>query len=540
MKPEMINCLKGYQKKSLISDLTAGLLVAIVALPLSIAFGIQSGSTLQAGLITAIIGGFCISAFGGTRFSIGGPAAAFIVITAGYISTPGIGLPGMLIIVLMSGVLLILMGLLKVGRLLKYVPFPIILGFTAGIGFVLLFGQLKDFLGLTLPNGNPADFIPKLSEYGRNIGSVNFYSLGVGAVTLAIIYGLQKINKKIPGVIIAIVAMTGLTVAAGAIFGDKIHISTIGSAYGDIKTEFTFISAFDFSSVQFGSLILPAIVISLLSALEGLMSATVAEGMTKKAYDANMELVGHGLANIGSGLLGGLPVTGVIARTSVNIFSGGKTPVAGMFHSVLLLVMYFALMPVMKFIPFPVLAAVLIKVAIGMSRFPLLAKFVKFSKRDAAIIAVSFFLTIFLSLIYGVLVGLALAIILNIKNMKRGLKITVEEVKDAFAAVTEALDVEGNPVPELPGEKCFRVSGALYFISVVKLIDFVKKQCADTPEIVLDMSEVHSVDATALEKLMKFKEFSEANELKIELVNFNPKATARYRTAKRNLALSAE
>jgi SulP family sulfate permease len=516
IKPAFLDSFKGYNGKTLSQDLVSGLMVAIVALPLSIAFALQSGFTLQAGIVTAIIGGFFIAALAGNKFSIGGPAAAFIVITAGYVANPEIGVSGVLIIAIAAGVLQIIVGLIKVGKLLKFVPFPIILGFTAGVGFVLLFGQLKDFLGLTLSGANPNEFIEKFVAYGGAIKTFNYQAFIAGAVTLGLIFGINKINKKLPSVIIAAIVVTLLCALFESIFKDGFFVETVGDKYGNIEPEITPIFAISFSSVKFSALIVPILVIAFLSSLEGLMSAAVAEGMTNTRFDANAELIAHGFANIGSGLLGGLPVTGVVARTSVNISGGGKTPLAGIFHSLFLAVMFVCLMPAVKFVPFSVLAAVLIKVSIGMIRLPVLAPFIKFSKRDTGVFAVTLLLTIFLDLVYGVGIGLATAFIFNIKFLKTGFKYDINS------------DNEKNPVLSL--------HGSLNFVSCVKFYDKLVAMRDTVESLTLDCAEIKTFDTTSAEKIVKIKREYEHSGKHIIFINVTPLAQSRL---KRSETLSA-
>ncbi|MDR0695936.1 MAG: SulP family inorganic anion transporter [Christensenellaceae bacterium] len=517
MKFELLRSFDGYKLTNLTKDLTAGLMVAIVAMPLSIALGIQSDSTLQAGLITAIVGGFFIAVFGGSRYSIGGPSATFVVVTVSYINNPAIGIPGIVIITMLAGVVLILFGLLRFGKALKFVPYPLVIGFTAGIGVILLVGQIKDFFGLTISGTISADFIPKLMSYFTHLNTFNIVSFVLGIITLAIIYLLPKINRKIPSVIIAIIIVTFISIGIKSILKDNVEIKTIGSTYGEINADINLMFSLNFSEVNFISLIMPIFTIAVLSALEGLMSATVAEGMTNRIYDPNAELIGHGIANIASGFFCGLPVTGALARTSVNITGGAKTPIAGISHSLILLLMFFILMPIMRYIPFCVLSAVLVKVAINMSRFKLVSKFAIFSIRDSIILMTSFLLTIFLGVLYGVTLGLLCAFIANIKNIIRGIKIT--------------------NVPHKSSENLsyYRLDGALYFVSVVKVIDFVREKMLTTDEIVLDLIDIKTIDATSVERLAKYSKMFKESGKKLSLLNLNSFVRVRYEKAFKTL-----
>lgn len=520
MKPELLLGFKTYKKKFVFSDLLSGLMVAIVALPLSIAFGIQSGATLQTGIMAAIVGGMLISAFGGAKFSIGGPSATFIVLTATYIADPDIGLNGIFIITTLAGVMLIAAGFLKAGRLLKYVPYTVIIGFTAGIGFILLSGQFKDFLGLILPDGNPPDFIGKMSACFQNMTSFNPFALLIGAVTLAIIYLLPKLNKKIPSVIIALIAATILSFVLNTALGDIASIPTLGSVYGDITAEFTFI---DFSAVssRFYIYLIPAGSIAILSALEGLMSASIAEGLSGAPFNPDSELIGHGIANIGTGLTGGIPVTGALARTSVNISSGAKSPLSGIFHSLFLLIFYLLLMPVMKYIPFSALAAVLIKVSISMSRFKLVARFAAFGLRDSATLLTSFLVTVIFGVLYGVFAGIAVAFAFNIPAFKNKL----------FITEVTANEVRGGEILPAESIRIFGLKGAVFFISVNKLLKVIESAATAAEYIVIDMDKTGKMDATAAEKLSKTAKAMAKNDKKLVLLNMSDTNEKRYKTA---------
>ncbi len=489
MKPELINSLKGYKKEYIIPDILSGLLVAIIALPLSIALGIQSvpdgfsGSAIQMGIITAIVAGFFISAVGGSRFQIGGPTAAFAVILCSYIANPDIGVLGLQFATVFAGVLLIVLGLLKCGNIVKYIPHPIVIGFTTGIGITLLLGQVQSLFGLSLTNevhfADVSAFITKIGKYAVNIKSFNYVTFILGVVGFAIIVVLQKINKKIPGAIIAIITVTFLNLLLEVIFGN-LGVATIGSVYGEIKAEFYPISFKNISSVKFTALIVPTIVIAFLGSIESLLSATVADGMAQTKHCSNQELIGQGVANIGSALLGGFPATGAIARTAANINSGAKSSLAGIFHAIFVLIMYFALMGVLKYVPLTVFASVLISVAIKMSNFPLFAKLSKFGKRDITVLWVTCLLTVFFDLTYGVIGGVLLTLLVNIQNIKNPLKI--EKI-------------------ELDGKMTYALSGSLYFISAIKLVNTISEDLKDLDRIDINLEQIKRIDATAIQKL---------------------------------------
>ncbi len=477
MKLELLNSLKGYKPKNLINDLLSGLLVAIIAMPLSIALGLQSvpqdvGDGIQMGIITAIIAGFIVSAFGGSRFQIGGPTAAFVGIIFGYLSDPEIGLIGLQIATIIAGVLLILLGVFKLGSLVKFIPFPIIVGFTTGIGITLFVGQIKDFCGF---DSTGVEFIEKIIGFIENINTFSLASFLIGLGTLATIYILKAVNGKLPGAFIAIVLFTIINILIG---GENLGVTTIGGKFGEIKAEFNLINFSLIGSVKFVKLILPAIVIAFLGALESLLSLTVADGMSKLKSNVNQELLGQGLANIGSSVMGGLPATGAIARTSANISSGAKSSLAGVFHAVFMLIMYFLLMGVVKYIPLSALAAVLISVAIKIMDIKEFTKLATFGIRDGIILFATMLLTVFTDLTYGVLGGLALSFILNAKNIAK--KFNIEKV-----------------------ENVYKVTGSLYFLSANKLFDYMIKELETESKITLDLTNVDRVDYSAVEKISK-------------------------------------
>ena len=507
MKPELFNSLKGYKRSYLINDLMAGLMVAIIALPLSIALGLQSGATLQTGIITAIVAGFFISLLGGSRFQIGGPTAAFVVIILGYLSDPQIGFTGLAIAGIIAGVLLILMGVFKAGGLVRYIPYPIVIGFTTGIGITLLTGQLKDLLGLTLPAGTGSEFAHKVAAYVENISTMNVWTAIVGVVTIALIYIIPKINKKIPAAFCAIIIATFLTMAIEAITGGA-GIATIGSTYGDVKAEFNLLDLSGIASVNFGKLIVPALIIAFLCAIESLLSATVADGMTGAEHNPNQELVGQGVANIASALCCGLPATGAIARTAAGINNGAKSPLTGIFHAIFLLVMYVVLMPVVKFIPLTGLAAILITVSIHMANFRVFARLATFGVRDSFVLIVTCLLTVFFDLTYGVIGGFILCTLINLGNIIHPAKVTAEE------------DENGRIVAHVEGKVCF--------MSINRLHDYAAQKAADHEKVTLDLENVDRIDVTSAERLAKLEKKLQGKGKTLELSHTARAVEKRY------------
>ncbi len=505
MRPELLRALKTYDKRDLPRDLMAGLMVAIIALPLSIALGLQSGATFQQGILTAIVAGFCISAFGGSRYQIGGPTAAFVVIILGYLSDPDIGFAGLGLATLAAGALLIVLGFCRAGGLVRYIPYPIVIGFTAGIGVTLLVGQLKDLTGLTLPAGTGSGFVAKLGGLAQGIGTTNPWALAVGAVTIALIYLLPKLSKKLPAAFCAVILATLATLALNTWAGAG--IATIGSTYGDVKAEFYVMDFAGLGNVSYGKLIVPALVIAFLCAIESLLSATVADGMTGAEHDPNQELVGQGVANIASALCGGLPATGAIARTAAGINNGAKSPLTGVFHALFLLVMYLVLMPVMTFIPLTGLAAILITVAIHMANFPLFVRLATFGVRDGIVLLAAFLLTVFFDLTYGVIGGFMLCCLLNLPGL--------------FHLAKAGED------GAVRGEVCF--------LSAVGLCEHLSRQAREGETVELDLSAVARMDVTAAERLGKLRRKLAAQGKTVTLKGLSGAAAARLERFEREV-----
>jgi SulP family sulfate permease len=471
MRPQLFESLKGYSFRKLGKDFVSGVIVAIVALPLSIALGLQSGVTLQQGIITAIVAGFFIAAFGGSKFQIGGPTAAFVAIIAGYLSNPNIGFFGLQIATVMAGILLLLLGFLRLGRFIKYVPYPVVIGFTAGIGVTLFIGQLKDLLGM--PTALTGSFLDKMTILFYNLKNLNALTFMIGLATLMLIIIINKINKKIPAPFIAIIVASLLTLVLQKADPSALSVATLTSTFGEIKAEVSFIDFSQITSINFVDLIVPTLVITFLGGVESLLSCTVADGMTDTKHNANQELIGQGAANIVSPLFGGLPATGAIARTAANIKSGAQTPVSGIIHSVTLLVMFISLMPLVGYIPMAALAAVLIVVAYNMSNVPLLVKLFNLSGKDTFVLIVTCILTVVEDLVIGVVSGIALMIILSIPTFSRKLSV-----------------VNTGGV--------IKISGSINFINIEKVLLEVNEKT-----ICVDITEVKGVDLSGFDRLRK-------------------------------------
>ena len=460
------------------------------------------GIPFQFGIITAIIAGFFISALGGSKYQIGGPTAAFVVILYGYLANPEIGILGLALAGIIAGLLLILMGYLRVGNLMKYFPYPIIIGFTTGIGITLFIGQIKDLCGF---QASGTEAIEKLVSYIENISTFDFATFVVGVLGLLCVFLLPKLSKKIPAAFVALFVCTGATLLLNSFAGA--NVATIGSKYGEVQAGFFPIDFSEISSVKLSALIIPSIVIAFLCAIESLLSATVASGMTGTSFDANQELVGQGVANICSSLLGGLPATGAIARTAANIENGAKSCFAGIFHAIFVLVMYFVLMDVVKYIPLAVFSAILISVSINMSRFPLFLKLSKFGHRDVTILFVTCILTVVFDLTYGVLGGLAVTFIVNVKNLPIKLEISSSNESQC---------------------SWLKVKGTLFFLNANKFNDALSAEFEHAQTVTVDMSELANIDETALEKLVSLNKRIKAEGKSLELINYSDKIRQRF------------
>ncbi len=522
MKLAILNSFKGYKASSLLKDLMSGVLVAIISLPLAIALGIQSGATLQQGIITAIVAGFIISALGGCKVQIGGPTGAFVSITLGYVAS--IGMLGLHVATIMAGVIMILLGLFHIGGLIKFIPFPIVVGFTTGIGVNLLVGQFSDFSGITLtdsfnlfgdsPQLFHSEFINKIGNLGSNFLSISLPTLAIGIATVLIMMVLPKISKKIPAAFAALIVTTCITLILGIYSETNFGVATIGSIYPDIKPEIILPDWQGFSNLSFSKLLMPAVVIAFLGSIESLLSATVADNMTGDSHDSNAELFGQGIANISSGFCGGLPATGAIARTSANVQNGGTTPVAGMVHSLMLLLMFFVLMPALTFVPMASLGAVLIMIALHMSNFKLYGKLATFNKRDTTILVVTLFLTLYKDLVYGVIGGMIITFIIMSKDIfiKHDLDI-IEGVKVSDLHRNTYLNTIITP------------SSNLTFMTGTKLIENLVKSASNCDCVILDLSKVKTIDVSSAEKIIKLEKKFANTTYNLQIINNNENAT---------------
>ena len=494
---------KGISQQQLRKDLMAGLIVGIVALPLAIAFAIASGVSPDKGLITAIVAGLVISVLGGSRVQIGGPTGAFIVIV--YAVVQEFGVDGLIVATFMAGILLIGMGLARLGYLLKFIPHPLIVGFTSGIAIIIFSSQIKDFFGLNIDTV-PADFIEKWKLYALNFDTINWWSVGIAIGTLMLAIGFPKVSKKIPGSIIAILITTL------AVYFFNIPVSTIETTFGEIPNKLS-MPAFpniDFATVQ--KLIQPAFAIALLGGIESLLSAVVSDGMIGGRHRSNAELVGQGVANCASSMFGGIPATGAIARTATNVKNGGRTPVAGITHALVLLVIMLALAPLAKLIPMACLAGILCVVAYHMSEWRQFRSLLKGNKADVMILLVTFFLTVLFDLIIAIEVGIVLSSFVLMKRMSD--TTTVEVAKTLFTTQYEKSEqLFEEELQVLPtGVIMYEIHGALFFGAAQTFQDTMS-QIGENPKVViLRMRHVLFVDATGIYRLKEvIKKFENEN-----------------------------
>jgi SulP family sulfate permease len=490
-KPKLFSVLSELTPQQISRDVTSGILVGIVALPLAIAFAIASGVSPEKGLITAVIGGFLISFLGGSRVQIGGPTGAFIVILYGIVEQYGVN--GLMIATIMAGVILMLMGFAQFGSLIKFIPYPVVVGFTSGIAVIILSSQISDFLGLAIDKV-PADFIDKWVAYGSHLSTINPESFLVGMLSLLIILFWPKVSKKIPGSIIAIVAATAL------VHYFKLDVATIESRFGEIPSTLPAPSlpVLDFATIR--QLIMPATTIALLGAIEALLSAVVSDGMIGSRHKSNMELVAQGVANIISPLFGGIPVTGAIARTATNVKNGGRTPVAGMVHALTLLLIMMLFGKWAKLIPMPALAAILIVVAWNMSEHHVFRQLLKSPKSDVVVLLTTFGLTVVFDLTVAIEIGMLLSVFLFMQHMASiaNVNIITSELKDREEE-DDPNTIRTRSVPD--GVEVFEISGAMFFGAASKFKDamhIVEK----APKIrIIRMRNVLSIDATGLNML---------------------------------------
>ncbi len=510
MKPKLFSVMKSYTKEQCLKDIVAGIIVAIIALPLSIALAIASGVGPAAGIYTAIIAGFLVSFFGGSRVQIAGPTAAFATIVAGIVAKDGT--QGLMVATIMAGVLLIIMGFLQFGSLLKYIPYTITTGFTAGIAVTLFIGQIKDFCGIRYLNGeSPIETGEKLEALFHNLSTINYQAIIIGAVSLAILILVPKISQKIPGSLIAVIVSAVLVKCL------HMEVNTIGSLYPDISNKLPTLTVsldtFQFSVIkaQFSN----AVTIAILAGIESLLSAVVADSMINSKHRSNMELVAQGIANIGSASFGGIPATGAIARTAANIKNGGRTPVAGMVHSITLVLVLVLLMPYAKLIPMPCIAAILFQVAYNMSGWRTFVKLCKSSpKSDILVLVVTFLLTVIFDLVVAIEVGIVCAAFLFMKRMS-----DVTDV-EGWKYVDDEEDADSLSLRVVPRNTLvYEINGPLFFGAADKLLGIETDEKVNC--LILRMRSVGTIDATALHNLEILQEDCKKKSIQMVMSHVN-------------------
>ena len=519
LKPILFSTLKNYSKETFMSDLMAGIIVGIVALPLAIAFGIASGVSPEKGIITAIIAGFIISLLGGSKVQIGGPTGAFIVIIYGIIQQYGEA--GLIVATLMAGILLILLGVFKLGAIIKFIPYPIIVGFTSGIAVTIFTTQIADIFGLNFGGEKvPGDFIGKWMIYFRHFDTVNWWNAVVSILSIIIIAITPRFSKKIPGSLIAIIVVT-IGVYVLKTYAGIDSIDTIGDRF-TIKSELpeAAIPTLNWEAIK--DLFPVAITIAVLGAIESLLSATVADGVTGDKHDSNTELIAQGTANLITPLFGGIPATGAIARTMTNINNGGKTPVAGIIHAIVLLLILLFLMPLAQYIPMACLAGVLVIVSYNMSEWRTFKALLKNPKSDVTVLLITFFLTIIFDLTIAIEVGLVIACILFMRRVMETTEISV--IKDEIDPNDE-LDIavceEHLIIPA--GVEVYEINGP-YFFGIATKFEETMAQLGDRPKVrIIRMRKVPFIDSTGIHNLTSLCKMSQKEKITIVLSGVNEK-----------------
>ncbi len=486
-RPKLLDTLKNYNSQQFQKDVLAGIIVGIVALPLAIAFGIASGVSPEKGLYTAVIAGFIISALGGSRVQIGGPTGAFIVIVYGIVQQYGIN--GLIIATFIAGILLVLMGLARLGSVIKFIPYPLVIGFTSGIALIIFSSQIKDFFGLEMGD-IPADFVEKWQSYFQNFQSISLYAVLMAVVTVLIIFLWPRVTHKIPGSLIAIVATTA------AVHFFHLPVETIGSRFGAISSGLPspVFPSLDFATIQ--NLIQPAITIALLGGIESLLSAVVADGMIRGSHRSNTELIAQGTANIFSAIFGGIPATGAIARTATNVKNGGRTPVAGIVHAITLLLIILFVGKWAALIPMATLAGILVVVAYNMSEWENFVSVLKGPKSDVAVLLTTFFLTVLIDLTVAIEIGMLLAVFLFMRKMIRSSDVSILKKN-----LEEENKEEGELIDTLaiPDEvEVFEINGPLFFGAAYKFKEAIKLIEKAPKVLIIRMKQVPIIDATGI------------------------------------------
>lgn len=515
--PKSLTCLKGYNKTTFMSDLMAGVIVGIVALPLAIAFAIASGVSPEKGIITAVIAGFIVSALGGSKVQIGGPTGAFIVIVYGVIQQYGIS--GLTVATIIAGVLLVLLGVFKLGTVIKFIPYPVVVGFTSGIAVTIFTTQMTDVFGLSFGEETvPGDFIGKWMLYFKHFNTVNWWNFIVSVTSIIIIAVTPKISKKIPGSLVAIILVTIGVWCLKSFFGID-SIDTIGDRFSiNSQLPKAEMPALDWEAIK--NLFPVAVTIAALGAIESLLSATVADGMISDHHNSNTELIALGVANMVTPIFGGIPATGAIARTMTNINNGGRTPVAGMIHAVVLLLILLFLMPLARFIPMACLAGVLVVVSYNMSGWRSFTALLKNPKSDVIVLLITFFLTVVFDLTVAIAVGLLLACLLFIKRIMETTEITA--IKEEIHVEDEAGIMHDESITIPAGVEVYEINGP-YFFGVATQFEELMSEFRDKSKVrVIRMRKVPFIDSTGIHNLSNFCEMSFKNKIVVVLSGVNP------------------
>lgn len=493
LRPKLFDVMKSYTKKQLIKDIISGIIVAIIALPLSIALAIASGVGPEQGLYTAIIAGFFISFFGGSRVQIGGPTAAFVVIIYGIVAS--YGNDGLIVATILAGIILVIMGICRFGSLIKYIPYTITTGFTCGIAVTLFIGQLKDFFGMDIASV-PSEFLDKVIVYAKNISTINLTATLIGLLAVAIMLLWTKVTDKIPGSLVAIVVTTAIAYFA------KLPINTIGSVYGKLNSAFPSFHVPSITMNLIQQMISPAFTIAVLAAIESLLSAVVSDGMIGDTHKSNAELIGQGLGNIFSGFFGGIPATGAIARTAANVRNGGRTPIAGIAHCITLTIILLVLMPLAALIPMTTLAAVLLVVAANMADWSSFFRLCKNApKSDIIVLVATFFLTVFFDLVVAIEIGVVLAALLFMKRMAETADIKAWKYTDS----PDITPGEAEKLREIPHSiSVFEICGPMFFAAADQLLGINSDH--RTKAVVIRMRSVPAIDASAMKCLHELAE----------------------------------
>lgn len=521
-KPKLFTTLKNYTRENFMTDLMAGIIVGIVALPLAIAFGIASGVTPEKGIITAIVAGFIISFLGGSKVQIGGPTGAFIVIIYGIIQEYGI--EGLMVATMMAGIILVLLGIFKLGTIIKFIPYPIIIGFTSGIAVTIFTTQIADIFGLNF-NGEkvPGDFIGKWILYFHLFDTVNWWNVVVSVASIFIIAITPKFSKKIPGSLVAIVLVT-VAVYLMKMYGGIQCIDTIGDRFS-IKAQLpeAAVPSLDWEAIK--NLFPVAITIAVLGAIESLLSAAVADGVIGDRHDSNTELIAQGIANFVSPIFGGIPATGAIARTMTNINNGGKSPVAGIVHAVVLLLILLFLMPLAQYIPMACLAGVLVIVSYNMSGWRVFKGLLKNPKSDVTVLLITFFLTVIFDLTVAIEVGLVIACVLFMKRVMETTQISV--ITDEIDPNKESdLEVHEEHLIVPEGVEVYEINGP-YFFGIATKFEEIMARLGDRPKIrIIRMRKVPFIDSTGIHNLTTLCKMSQKENIHIILSGVNDQVHA--------------